>query len=216
MKLMPLYHPGPRAVLHRNMIKQRSDFIFLSNSINPKSGFKNKKGTKKTQITKFDSLSFLVLLILEYYKNISYFKLTKLLYLIDLNFIIQKGQSITNSIYIRQKDGPWPPSLNTRIKSMLENGMISKKYTSKYLTIFYSGAVQLQNNINENDKKDIIEILDKYKDFDNSSIKIAAYRTEPMRFILEQEKKGVSYLNKPVIFNNRTVKDIDNVSSNTN
>jgi uracil-DNA glycosylase family 4 len=214
MKLMPLYHPGPRAILHRNMLKQRSDFISLSNIINPKSGFKNKKRVEKTQTPIYDGLSFLVLLILENYKSISYFKLTKLLYLIDLNFIMKKRQSITNSIYIRQKDGPWPPSLNTRIKSMLDSGIISKKYVSKYLTIFYSGTIQLPNNINENDKKDIMEILNKYKDFDNSSIKIAAYRTEPMRFILEQEKKGMSYLNKPVIFNNRTVKDIDKTSDN--
>jgi uracil-DNA glycosylase family 4 len=211
-KLMPLYHPGPRAVLHRNMIKQRSDFILLANKINPRNGLKNKKGIEKTQQLKYDNLSFLILLILEEYKDITYFKLAKLLYLIDLNFITRKKQSITNSIYIRQKDGPWPPSLNTQIKSMLERGMIGKKYVSKYLTIFYTGSVQLPNDINENDRDDIIKILERYKNFDNSSIKTAVYRTEPMHFILEQEKRGMSYLNKPVIFNNKTVIDIDKMS----
>jgi uncharacterized phage-associated protein len=204
-KLMPLYHPGPRAVLHRNIIKQRSDFILLANNINPNNGFKNKKKNEKTQKLIYDNLSFLILLILENYKEITYFKLTKLLYLIDLYFITQKGQSITGSIYIRQKDGPWPPSLNIRIKSMLEKKIISKKYISTHLVIFYSGSVQLPNNINEDNRKDIIEILERYKNFDNSSIKMAAYRTEPMHFILEQEKKEISYLNKPVI-------DIDKTS----
>jgi uracil-DNA glycosylase family 4 len=208
IKIMPLYHPGPRAVLHRSIAKQRSDFIYLANNINPLTGFKKHKQLKNLNKMELanDNLHSLVLLILDYYKNISYFKLTKLLYLVDLYYITNKGYSFTNEIYLRQKDGPWPPALNKKIKYLEDKGIISQKYLSHYLTIFYNGGIEF--DVNENDKKEIINIIDKYKKFDNAKIKFVVYRTKPMSFILTKEKEGLSYINKPVIFNNKTVLEL--------
>ncbi len=37
-KLVPLYHPGPRAIIHRSLAKQRSDFMRLAQLVHPVSG----------------------------------------------------------------------------------------------------------------------------------------------------------------------------------
>ena len=42
-KLMPLYHPGPRATIHRSLIKQRSDFTRLAQLVHPASGLLQRK-----------------------------------------------------------------------------------------------------------------------------------------------------------------------------
>ena len=56
--VFPLYHPGPRAILHRSQITQRSDYILLKKFVDPKMGIKikeqkktRKKGKKATNST---------------------------------------------------------------------------------------------------------------------------------------------------------------------
>jgi hypothetical protein len=39
-------------------------------------------------------------------------------------------------------------------------------------------------------------------------MKFAAYRTSPMRLILEREKMGESFLNKPVLFSDHSIIEI--------
>ena len=47
--------------------------------------------------------------------KITYFRMTKLLYLIDLAAIDLLGHTITGEVYLRQPDGPWPPALQKRL-----------------------------------------------------------------------------------------------------
>ncbi|MDD2235553.1 MAG: uracil-DNA glycosylase [Desulfitobacteriaceae bacterium] len=44
--LIPLYHPGPRARIHRSMPKQRSDFVALAKFVQPDVGIISKKTSK--------------------------------------------------------------------------------------------------------------------------------------------------------------------------
>jgi uracil-DNA glycosylase family 4 len=37
-RLFPLYHPGPRAIIHRSLAKQRSDFMLLAKAVHPVKG----------------------------------------------------------------------------------------------------------------------------------------------------------------------------------
>ena len=61
-----------------------------------------------------------------------------------------------------------------------------------------------------NDELSIIDsVLSRYGQLNNRDIKRAAYMTQPMRYILEQEKKGRNMYNKPVIYKNRTAPEID-------
>jgi uracil-DNA glycosylase family 4 len=211
IKLMPLYHPGPRAVLHRSIAKQRADFIKLANLFEPLSGFKYKseksiKSKGKTIIS--GNFSFLILLIIENYSKISYFKLTKLLFLVDLFFIKSKGISYTGEIYLRQKDGPWPPRLRNVITYMQERGIIRMRNISKMPMIQYIKN-DIKVDIDETVKAEILNFIDKYKKHDNSEIKKIVYFTDPMRYILAKENEGQSFLNKPVIYGNKTVIELN-------
>lgn len=51
-RLFPLYHPGPRAMVHRSQAKQRSDFILLSKVVHPAKGLIERK---KVQINFFSA-----------------------------------------------------------------------------------------------------------------------------------------------------------------
>jgi hypothetical protein len=55
----------------------------------------------------------------------------------------------------------------------------------------------------------IEEFLTVYGSISDRGMKIAAYRTPPMQYILEQENKNIKMLNKPVINKNQTILDIN-------
>jgi uracil-DNA glycosylase family 4 len=203
-KLMPLYHPGPRAVLHRNLHKQRSDFIELANKFNPISGYKKKKKPDFVKEVEYDNFLILMLIIISEYHIITYFKLTKIMYLVDWYMIQKYGSSFSRTIYLRQKDGPWPPELPKKLKQLEYEGIINTSYVKNILSIEYvSKPLTLKNSDIEIIKSKIKE----YISLDNSKMKFLAYRTKPMRFILEEEKKGKNFLNKPVLFGNTSVLD---------
>ncbi len=47
-----------------------------------------------------------------------------------------------------------------------------------------------------------------YGSLSNAEIKALVYRTDPMRFILQEEKKGKKMLNVPVLYNNKTAREL--------
>jgi uracil-DNA glycosylase family 4 len=206
--IMPLYHPGPRAVLHRSITKQRGDFIKLANKFDPNQGFKTKRRKISSNQIIENEFYHLILLVLERYKIISYFKLTKLLYLVDLNYIENKGHAFTNAIYLSQEKGPWPPSLKKMIDYMKEKGLIRSRYLSKTMVLQYKENV-VPINIQEEDRYEIYLVIDKYKDKDDYEMRSIVYLTGPMKYILAKEKHGESMLNKPVIYNNKTIVDLN-------
>jgi uracil-DNA glycosylase family 4 len=113
--IFPVYHMGPRATIHRGIIKQRRDFIILSHIVDPIKGIKNhpakiKRLSKKNENLDSRLLDMVITIITEL-KSVSLFKLTKLLYLIDYNHYKDFGNSISGSIYLRMQDGPWIPAL---------------------------------------------------------------------------------------------------------
>ena len=57
----------------------------------------------------------------------------------------------------------------------------------------------------------IEKVLQKTKDCDEGQIKTMVYLTPPMKYILREEKKGRSMLKVPIIYNNRTVEEMDTI-----
>lgn len=211
-KLFPLYHTGPRALVHRSQIQQRTDFIALSHIVDPKIGLKMRKPASNhavppsRQITPI--LIDMVAVVLDYLKELSFFKLTKLLYLIDYNHLEQFGQSMSGCIYLRMQEGPWIPYLKD----------ISKVYDGLLFNTYFVGRkpyvlLRVDNYKSQtlNDDKAIFirRICEKYKNHDDASIKTAAYCTKPMKYILRQEKKGRKMTKVPVLYENKTVIDMD-------
>jgi uracil-DNA glycosylase family 4 len=211
-KLFPLYHPGPRATVHRSLSKQRSDFILLSKILNPIQGIKPPK-TKKLEANdiqlpiKVSPMQQVAQVLLELAGRMTYFKMTKLMYLIDLFSIERFGHTVASSIYLRQTEGPWPPELNKELDIM--QGYEIRRFFIRSIPMVALGPsprfkIQLNN--------EIIEIISdayrKYGSLSNAEIKTAVYRTDPMQFILGEEKKGMNMVNKPVIYNNKTAREL--------
>jgi len=209
--IFPVYHMGSRATIHRGIIKQRKDFIILSHIVDPIKGIKNhpakiKRSSKKDLVLDSRLLDMVIAIISEL-KSASLFKLTKLLYLIDYNHYKEFGNSISGNIYLRMQDGPWIPTLKN----------IPSEYGKKLFKVTFDGKKPMLSHISNNylsglteeQKQFILTIVQKYKDFSDFNLKIATYRTEPMQYILEQEKLGRNMSRIPILYKNSSILEMD-------
>ncbi len=207
--VFPLYHTGARAVVHRSLPSQRADFIALSHFVDPLTGLKTRrteKSKKKPSKRTDGALLDLIMLVLDSFKQLSYFKLTKLLYLIDLYHYEQFGYTITNGAYLRMQEGPWLPSLKDTVDEYSGDLFVERFIRKKpYITI-------LQDNyafeiITPAQVKFAEELCTKYRDYSDGDIKRAAYLTKPMKFILTAERKGEKMSNVVILYKDKTIAD---------
>ena len=206
-KLYPVYHMSPRVIMHRSLLQQRADFISLSHEVSPKYGLKKKTNSRQNNIdvSKQSMLISMVDYIVYSLKSVSFFKLTKLLFLIDYNYLREKKTSMSNCIYLRMQEGPWIPYLknivqaNKNIISRSVQGKPFLSYRSKDCTAAF-----------DPEKKDFIDRkIYELKDCTDSEIKVRVYHTKPMQYIIREEKNGRAMIKVPVIYNNLTVEDLD-------
>jgi len=209
--LFPIYHMGPRATIHRNINKQRADFIILSHIVDPIKGIKKqekkKNNTSARELNKNNTLIDMVTLIISELKTVSFYKLTKLLYLIDYNYFKVFGYSMSSSIYLRMQEGPWIPVLKN-ITNEYEKKLFRLTYNKRKPILTYIGD-DIKLNLNPEQIKYIKELIKKYIDFSDESMKIAVYRTAPMRYIIEQEKKGCNMTKIPVLYKDSSILESD-------
>ena len=211
-RLFPLYHPGPRALIHRSLLKQRFDFMLLSKIVHPVKGMIEQKSRSRTKTPALapagaSTMQQVALLLLDLGGQMTYFKMTKLMYLIDLSCLERFGHSVASTLYLRQVDGPWPPDLDKELEAM-KNYEVRRYFVGRIPMIAPGPSPRFEVYL-ENDILDIISKVFKiYGTMSNSEIKIATYRTEPMRFILKEEKLGKKMIHKPVIYNNKTAREL--------
>lgn len=217
-KLMPLYHPGPRALIHRSLTKQRADYIVLSKLVHPQNGFINKANKKAlfssmNTSAEFNKFEQVVYTIIKSLGEATYFKITKLLYFIDLTALERLGYMLTDTIYLRQQEGPWTPELKKVIKRFNNNEIILS-YRKKIPIVKLGLPPRFSISLDNEELILINDIIQKYGQMSNSSIKTAAYITHPMRYLLEEENKGRNMKNSPILYKNETTKEIDEKKSN--
>jgi uracil-DNA glycosylase family 4 len=212
--LFPLYHMGPRAIIHRSMIKQRADFIKLSHEITPLEGkkTKRKKASEQKESYKNSILLDMVMAILTEINTLSFFKLTKLLYLVDYKYLSDRGNSMSGGIYLRMQEGPWIPYLRD-ISATYNGDLFTTTYTNKkpilhFIKNYSSGILTPEQHIF------IKEIIKKYKAYDDSKIKTAVYMTKPMKYILKEEKTGRNMTKTPVLYRDSTIVEMDEKNDN--
>ncbi|MGE5620994.1 MAG: uracil-DNA glycosylase family protein [archaeon] len=201
--LFPMYHPAPRALLHRSFSKQTSDYIHLARIVDPIKGMKTKrkivKKYKRIEVTSIiTKLEETIIVILELLDVASLFKITKLLYLIDLYSIERFGYSLTGSTYIRQQDGPWIPILQ-KILQKHDKTFINYKNINHIQKIKSIDNHKTEYSFKDNELELIAEIVKKYGKLSHSQIKTKVYLTDPMKSILKRERMGENMLNKPVL-----------------
>jgi len=210
-KLFPLYHPGPRAMVHRSLAKQRSDFMRLAKLVHPVEGLRRRKKTRSRSSSLFASgttpLQQVVRAFLELAGRMTYFKLTKLLYLFDLHAMQSIGHTYASAVYLRQVDGPWAPKLDEALSAM--DGYEIRRWFSRRIPMVGVGPSPRERIQLDDDILVIIgEVWGRYGSMGNSAIKSAVYRTGPMRFILAQEGGGKDMRRKAVLYKNKTAADL--------
>ncbi|MFH1648461.1 MAG: uracil-DNA glycosylase family protein [Patescibacteria group bacterium] len=210
--IFPLYHPSPRALIHRSFIKQCSDYMVLAKIVNPFKGLITKK---KMQVKLFDPTTIkrtllheLVLLFVKQFKEISLFKLTKLLYLTDVMALEKIGRTLSGEIYLRQQEGPWIPNLNKVLKS-LKDHQIKVFHKNKTPYVSQGPNCNFKIPFDEESLAVVMNIIERCGHMNESQIKSTTYLTKPMKYILKKEKAGKDMRKIPVIYKNKTAIELD-------
>ena len=101
--VIPLYHPGQRAMVHRSKANQRADYQFVAEQWRRLN--KSRKPLSRRPVQ--EDLLALCHNLLKVYGDITYFELHKLVYLTEYHYVRNFGARLTKSYFIRQKDGPY-------------------------------------------------------------------------------------------------------------
>jgi len=210
--VFPAYHPAPRALIHRSFPKQTADYILLAKMVEHLKGIRQKPykihSFTKQPIVRNKVLRYLISEITSTIGKLSYFKLIKLLYLIDLEALKQLGSSITGEIYLRQQEGPWLPRIRESLTQM-DRFEIDLIFHNGKPYLLQGQKPRMVPEITDTQAKILKIVLSKYKNYSDSKLKTAVYLTKPMRFILREERKGRKMVNKPVLYKEKTIVELD-------
>lgn len=195
--LVPLYHPGQRAMIHRSRANQRSDYQFIAEQLRRKN-----KGARVTGKTS-ERVARVVAAILNSCDEISYFALHKILYLLEVQYLNSKGRRLTGAYFIRQEDGPYCTDLQIRklTKTLPWIRVRSDEGNLRLNTMSNADLFPSEKNSGELDVaswnfvQTNVKRLSRHSD---SQLKTAAYLTQPMRYLLRLEKMGVNTYNGPI------------------
>jgi len=209
--LFPLYHPGPRALIHRSLAKQRSDFMLLSKIVRPTKGLIERRKPRAKAPSLFpggaSTMQRVARVLLELGGRMTYFKMTKLMYLIDLACLEKFGHMIASNIYLREVEGPWPPDLDKALEAM--QGYEVRRFFTRKIPMVAPGPSPRFKVLFDDDIFEIIsDVFRTYGAMSNARIKTAVYRTAPMRFVLHEENKGKKMVNKPVLYKDKTAREL--------
>lgn len=198
--LIPLYHPGQRAMIHRSHANQRSDYQFIADT------HRRIGGTRERSVsaTRSDVLAA-SRYILERRGEVSYFELHKLAYLAEYLHVKSTGRRLTRGFFIRQKDGPYCVDLNIQ---RLKKSEVSLRITNRAGKLFIRLESQSSDlfgtqaaSLDVDARRTLDEVLARYQYPTDSELKTAVYMTAPMRMMLRKEKlEGTNLFNAPIDF----------------
>ena len=196
--LIPAYHPGQRAMVHRSFANQLSDYQFIAETLNRLDKNKRKMSTSLRADT-YEIVDFITRTI----PAMSYFKLHKIFYLAEYAAAKELGERLTTAYIVRQKDGPYCTDLHiAKLKKAFPDLQIQTRTNGLFLSRSRMG---LFDSLGGTLHKQAIEILDgvikKYASYDDAQLKTAVYLTVPMRRILRAEKSlRKNFFNVPIEF----------------
>jgi uracil-DNA glycosylase family 4 len=190
-KLIPLYHPGQRAMIHRSFANQCADYQYIRDVLKARTSRKNKSPTP----TKYDVATVAKELI-KAKGVISYFALHKLYYLLEYKYGQRTGSKLSKAFFVRQKDGPYCTDLHLlKLKGAIPNLQISKRDGQLLLSLSDDMFSPESARIAE---REINQTLEGYMKLTDDKLKTASYMTRPMRRILREERRGINMMNAPI------------------
>jgi len=197
--LIPLYHPGQRAMIHRSLANQRSDYQFVAETL-------RRLGTQRRPTgatTKADVLA-LARFILSIKGKVSYFELHKLAYLAEYLHVRRTGTRLTKGYFIRQKDGPYCTDLQLSRLQKAEPALQITKVKGQLFLSFTSGLPGFsfaEPEFAGSARTAAQDAIQRYTYESEADLKTAVYMTAPMRNILRKEQaEKLSMYNAPIDF----------------
>ena len=197
--LIPVYHPGQRAMIHRSFANQLSDYQFIAEY------FRRLGKQRRAVSTNLKSdVETVVATIFRHKSDLSYFGLHKLFYLIELFAVRQSGSRLTSGYIVRQKDGPYCTDLHfKKLQAAMPELRIRNRHGSLILSLQQTSMFSIGNPVDEIDAIKIDEIvesvMEKYGAYSDADLKRSVYMTRPMRQILRAEKqKQLNLFNAPI------------------
>lgn len=202
--LIPLYHPGQRAIIHRSKANQRSDYQFVAEQIRRRGPAKRlSHGSIRADV--LDACR----IILERRGATTYFALHKLLFLLEYLHVKNAGRRLTSAYFIRQKDGPY--CVDLAIDRIRKSELFDVSKVGGQLLVSRKGfarqlALETYFQEDTNGESAVLQqlvtnLLERYTYDDDADLKKAVYLTAPMRFILRQEMTaGLNMCNVPINF----------------
>jgi uracil-DNA glycosylase family 4 len=195
-KLLPLYHPGARAMIHRNFAAQTADYYFVGETYRRIFSGRRRATTSVRPRDGFDW--DVVQHVLSRLGRATLFRLHKTMYLIDCQAVRQTGKPLTGFFYIRQKDGPYCVELGGGWHRAFQDSIrFSQKAGLRVLE--WCGNEQFAVEVQDGQRRTIESVLDSVSSLNDAQLKARAYLTKPMRAALAAEKTGKSQLNRPLL-----------------
>lgn len=202
--LIPLYHPGQRAMVHRSYANQRSDYQFVAEHLRKigSAGSRTKSGAVRGEVLQACRY------VLEKRGELSYFELHKLAYLAEYVHVKRTGRRLTKAFFIRQKEGPYCVDLNLqRLKRSKLPLTVTSRAGKLLLRLETNPSADLfgapEVGVSDEMRETLEEVLARYDYPNDAELKRAVYLTAPMRSMLRREQlEGANLYNAPIDFLN--------------
>jgi len=190
-QLIPAYHPGQRAMVHRSFANQLADYQFVAEAVRRGSGTGRRKPSAKLSRAS-QTVGAAARVILEESGELSYFALHKLLFMAEVRHLEATSQRLTKGYYVRQKDGPYCVELHASRLTALIPGCCTRT-VGKHLMVSLGqedllGGTSHVGALNEAARRTLSKVAVTYGPLPAGQLKTAVYLTAPMRELLRKEK----------------------------
>lgn len=190
-QLIPAYHPGQRAMVHRSFANQLADYQFIAESVRRSGGSSRRKSSSKLGRTS-EKVGAAAKVLLEESGELSYFALHKLLFIAEVRHLEVVSERLTDGYYVRQKDGPYCVELHSSRLAAIIPGCF-KRIVGKHLmlslpTVDLLDAPSQLGTLSPAARRILSEVAAKYSRLSTGELKTAVYLTAPMRELLRKEK----------------------------
>lgn len=189
--LIPAYHPGQRAMVHRSFANQLADYQFIAEAVRRGDGTVRRRPTANLGRAS-QAVGGAARVLLEERGQLSYFALHKLLFMAEVRHLEVTSERLTTGYYVRQKDGPYCVELHASRLGALIPGCFTRT-VGKHLMVslgqedLLAGASQI-GALSEVARRTLSEVAAKYGPLPAEKLKTAVYLTAPMRKLLRKEK----------------------------
>jgi uracil-DNA glycosylase family 4 len=194
-KLIPLYHPGARAMIHRNFATQTADYYFVGETFRRLSANPRRPTSSPARREGWKVVGY----VLSNLKEMSLFRLHKIMYLLDYKSLEMGSERVTDFFYIRQKDGPYCVELGTKWYKKFDELNVSFKSGAPVLNWRDAGFFSMEIEIPVQQRKVVDDLLETLSGLSDRQLKTRAYLTRPMKRALRAERSGLVGLNRALL-----------------